>query len=756
MSPPCSNLVAFCCPNAHPLSNTSTHRICPLHRRRHRRPHARACTQVVFACHADTALQLLGASASDAEKDALGAFAFARNTTYVHSDAALMPRRRAAWSAWNYMGDSADAAARGGGGAKPVYVTYWLNKLQNLDCRDSVFVSLNPSAPPDPAKTHRVIETTHPQFTPEGERAQRKVAALNGRRGLWFCGAWMGYGFHEDGLRSGLEVSSAITGKPVPWATGKQLVVPQPCLPRAETLGSSGTGWAYRAITAIAFRSIRAFLSRTIRVGRLVITCPDGQQLVFGEVLPRKSKVIHLRVFDWWFFVRVALEYDLGLARAYMAGEWAVADDTRYADGLRALFLLFVDNRDAEGGAALSVSRLLTSWGGYMLNFVRYRLSMDNSLSGSRSNIHAHYDLSNDLFTTFLDAETLMYSSAIYDAALAPVPAARRELARPPPAADAAGAAARMEAVVAAAAAAGAAPEEYELVFRGTLEEAQIRKIDTLLARARVQRHHTLLDIGFGWGGVAIRAAQTIGCRVWGITLSTEQKALAEARVRERGLEHLITFELVDYRVFARQHRGEFDRIISCEMIEAVGHNYLPSYFAAVEALLAPGGVFVMEAITTPESRYKEYLRSTDFINTIIFPGSCCPSLTALMDAMASHSRLSLEGYENIGVHYAETLREWRCRFTDALPALRARGFDAVFARCWHYYFAYCEAGFASQTEGCLILTFSRPGNAALLVDAETHRVLAKNATNADAAAAAAAARRGSVGGARRSSSVGL
>eukprot|EP00611_Tribonema_gayanum_P027197 TRINITY_DN6646_c0_g1_i1.p1 TRINITY_DN6646_c0_g1~~TRINITY_DN6646_c0_g1_i1.p1 ORF type:complete len:495 (-),score=191.00 TRINITY_DN6646_c0_g1_i1:1535-2965(-) len=371
----------------------------------------RSFHQVVFACHADTALQLLGASASDAEKDALGAFAFARNTTYVHSDAALMPRRRAAWSAWNYMGDSADAAARGGG-AKPVYVTYWLNKLQNLDCRDGVFVSLNPSAPPDPAKTHRVIETTHPQFTPEGERAQRKVAALNGRRGLWFCGAWMGYGFHEDGLRSGLEVSSAITGKPVPWATDKQLVVPQPCLPRAETLGSSGTGWAYRAITAIAFRSIRAFLSRTIRVGRLVITCPDGQQLVFGEVLPRKSKVIHLRVFDWWFFVRVALEYDLGLARAYMAGEWGVADDARYADGLRALFLLFVDNRDAEGGAALSVSRLLTSWGGYMLNFVRYRLSMDNSLSGSRSNIHAHYDLSNDLFTTFLDAETLMYSSA--------------------------------------------------------------------------------------------------------------------------------------------------------------------------------------------------------------------------------------------------------------------------------------------------------------------------------------------------------
>ncbi len=200
-----------------------------------------------------------------------------------------------------------------------------------------------------------------------------------------------------------------------------------------------------------------------------------------------------------------------------------------------------------------------------------------------------------------------------------------------------------------------------------------------------------------------------------GITLSKEQKALAEEKVKEKGLGHLIHFELIDYRVFARRHPGEFDRIISCEMIEAVGHAHLGEYFHAVGRLLKPGGIFVMEAITTPESRYVEYLKvkpnppthlpthplshtfsshlpthlsisspssthppahpqSTDFINTIVFPGSCCPSLTALMDAMAKHSPLSLEGFINIDVHYAETLREWRRRFNRNLETIKTQG----------------------------------------------------------------------------------
>ena len=179
-------------------------------------------------------------------------------------------------------------------------------------------------------------------------------------------------------------------------------------------------------------------------------------------------------------------------------------------------------------------------------------------------------------------------------------------------------------------------------------------------------------------------------------------------------------FELVDYRDFAREPRnfGRFDRVVSCEMIEAVGHAFLGTFFGAVERVLKrDGGVFVMEAITTPEQRYAEYRRGTDFINSVVFPGSCCPSLAALLEAMSTSSDLSLEGYLNIATHYAATLAEWRrrARRPAVARALASIGFDARFRRCWDYYLSYCEAGFATQTLGCLILTFARPGCAPLL-----------------------------------------
>jgi cyclopropane-fatty-acyl-phospholipid synthase len=184
-------------------------------------------------------------------------------------------------------------------------------------------------------------------------------------------------------------------------------------------------------------------------------------------------------------------------------------------------------------------------------------------------------DLSNDLFRTFLDKETLMYSSAIYDAVKIPsVPRGK-------------------------------------LTFRDSLEEAEVRKLDTLLERAQVQKGQTLLDIGFGWGGLSLHAARKYGCKVTGITLSVEQKVLAEERVRKEGLEDLIKFEVIDYRTFARriENRMKYDRVLSCEMIEAVGHDHLGEFFWAVEQVLHPDGVLVMEAITTPESRYENYMR---------------------------------------------------------------------------------------------------------------------------------------------------
>jgi len=234
-----------------------------------------------------------------------------------------------------------------------------------------------------------------------------------------------------------------------------------------------------------------------------------------------------------------------------------------------------------------------------------------------------------------------------------------------------------------------------------------------------------MLDIGFGWGGLSIHAAKKYGCQVTGITLSKEQKALAEERVKAEGLESLITFEIVDYRVFARrkENRGKFDRVLSCEMIEAVGHEHLGEFFWAVEQVLAQDGILVMEAITTPEQRYETYKRSTDFINTIIFPGSCCPSLHALVDAAYKESCLTLEHIDNIGLHYAQTLAEWRRRFNEKEAVVRQLGFDDIFLRVWNYYLTYCEAGFFTQTENCLILVFSRQGCCSLTPLCETRSV---------------------------------
>lgn len=336
--------------------------------------------------------------------------------------------------------------------------------------------------------------------------------------------------------------------------------------------------------------------------------------------------------------------------------------------GLTRLFLLFIANRDYKGdskhvalrsslghtynNALSNASGLLIAKIGSLLNFIRYKLTMDNSeRGGSLKNIHAHYDISNDLFKSFLDKKTMMYSSAIFDAIKAP-------------------------------------KGQTGLIFRGSLEQAQKRKLDTLLSRGQLKSTHTILDIGFGWGGLSIYAAKKYGCKVYGITLSVEQKSLADKRVRREGLEHLIHFEVVDYRTYARraENQGRFDRVFSCEMIEAVGHEHLGEFFWAVERLLKSDGVLVMQAITTPEERYQAYLRSTDFINSIIFPGSCCPSLHALVDAAFQHSTLTLDHIDNIGLHYARTLAEWRRRFNGNEALVRNLGFDDVFLRTWNYY----------------------------------------------------------------------
>jgi cyclopropane-fatty-acyl-phospholipid synthase len=284
-----------------------------------------------------------------------------------------------------------------------------------------------------------------------------------------------------------------------------------------------------------------------------------------------------------------------------------------------------------------------------------------NRLGRSKRNIAAHYDLSNALYETFLDP-TMTYSAAVFDAPTA------------------------------------------------TLEEAQLAKYRRLADKARIDGDCHVLEIGCGWGGFAIFTAQTYGCRVTGITLSEEQATLARQRVAEAGVEHLVDIRILDYR----HVEGSFDRIVSIEMLEAVGHRYLGTYFATIDRLLAPDGLAAIQVITIPEQRYASYKRRPDFIQRYIFPGGHLPSLEAMAGTMGRASQLYVDDVENIGMHYAETLRRWRERFLDRSDEVQALGFDDRFVRMWEFYLAYCEAAFLARYINDLQLVLTRPMNGTL------------------------------------------
>ena len=279
-----------------------------------------------------------------------------------------------------------------------------------------------------------------------------------------------------------------------------------------------------------------------------------------------------------------------------------------------------------------------------------------NTRAGSQRNIHAHYDLGNDFFALFLDP-TRTYSCGIFEQ-----PAA-------------------------------------------TLEQASIAKLDRICRKLALEPKDRVVEIGAGWGSFAIHAASRYGCHVTTTTISKEQFDYARARAREFKLEDRVTLLRSDYRDL----HGKFDKLVSIEMIEAVGHDYLPDFFAKCAQLLHPHGAMLIQAITMPDQRYAQYLKSSDFIRRYVFPGSCVPSLSAMVDAMRKATDLSLAHLEDIGPHYATTLKSWRQRFVQNLDSVRELGYPLEFQRMWLYYLHYCEAGFAERYLGTLQLLFQKP-----------------------------------------------
>lgn len=369
-----------------------------------------------------------------------------------------------------------------------------------------------------------------------------------------------------------------------------------------------------------------------------------GAHYRFGKATVDCGFRVTIEVAHPQFWADVAFGGTTGAGESFIHGHW-------YCDDLVALVRVMLLNRHLmtgmEGGLAFVTAPLRR-----VLHWMNR-----NSKDGSRRNIAAHYDLGNDFFELFLDP-TLAYSCGIFE---------------------------RVDA---------------------TLEEASIAKFDAACRKLALQPQDHLLEIGTGWGGLAIHAAKHYGCRVTTTTISKEQHALASKRVAAAGLSDRIELRLDDYRDLT----GQYDKLVSIEMIEAVGHHYLDTYLARCSSLLKPSGAMLLQAITIQDQLYESALRSVDFIQRFVFPGSFIPSVTAISDAVTRATDMKTFHLEDIGPHYATTLRVWRENFFANIGRVRALGYSEDFIRLWNYYLCYCEGGFAERQLGDVQMLLVKQG----------------------------------------------
>ncbi|QDU31072.1 Cyclopropane-fatty-acyl-phospholipid synthase [Anatilimnocola aggregata] len=365
-----------------------------------------------------------------------------------------------------------------------------------------------------------------------------------------------------------------------------------------------------------------------------VLTLTDALESTTFGTPSADGVAAEITVHDPALYSRVALGGSIGAAESYMAGEWSTND-------LPAVVRLMIRNARVTGALERCGKWLLQPWlrWGHWLR--------RNNEQGSKQNIAAHYDLGNDFYSLWLD-ESLAYSSAVFESPQA------------------------------------------------TLAEAQIAKFDRLCQKLQLQPGDRVLEIGCGWGGLALHAARNYGCHVTGTTISREQANCVRERVEQAGLASRITLLQQDYRALT----GEYDKLVSVEMIEAVGPQFLDEYFRTCSRLLKPGGLLVLQGITIADDLYKDYCRSVDFIQKYIFPGGHLPAVSPMLQAISEHTDLKLQQLDNLPQHYARTLAAWRSNFHAADEKLAQLGLPISFRRMWDFYFSYCEGGFREQQLG--------------------------------------------------------
>ena len=366
----------------------------------------------------------------------------------------------------------------------------------------------------------------------------------------------------------------------------------------------------------------------------------NGKLFEFGELHAPLS--CKIEVHHPRFYSMVALSGTIGAGEAYMSGYWN-------CDCLVTLIRIFASNLkqvQAMDSSAVNVLR----W----IDLLNSRLN-PNSLNGSSQNIAKHYDLGNEFFELFLD-QSMMYSAAMY---------------------------------------------KHD---SDTLEQASEHKLKTIGQKLELKQQDHLLEIGTGWGGLAIFMAKTYACKVTTTTISNAQYHYACEKVSQAGLQDRITVLKRDYRLL----KGSYDKLVSIEMIEAVGHKYLPVYFQTCNSLLKPGGKMLLQAITIPEQRYAAAIKQVDFIQKHIFPGGCLPSIEIILHQVGKHTQLQLQDLDDMTASYAKTLGDWRQRYLDNLNSVKNLGYDESFIRMWDFYLSYCEAGFLEKSIGTFQLVFER------------------------------------------------
>jgi cyclopropane-fatty-acyl-phospholipid synthase len=387
----------------------------------------------------------------------------------------------------------------------------------------------------------------------------------------------------------------------------------------------------------------KAVLSRLAQLDRDRVTLIEGEAVqTFGAETP-DGLAAQITVLDPRFYAEIAFGGSIGAGEAWMHGYWD-------CDDLVALVRILLRNREVLDGMEGGMARLTAP-----LQALFHRLNR-NSRTGSRRNIAAHYDLGNDFFGLWLD-ETMMYSSAMF-----------------------------------------AEPEM-------SLHAAQVHRLDHICRRLDLQPTDHVIEIGTGWGGFALHAAQHYGCRVTTTTISREQYVKARERVEAGGLEDRVTLLQEDFRDLG----GQYDKLVSIEMIEAVDHAQLPTYFTKCAELLAPHGAMLIQAITMADQRYDEYRKSVDFIRRYIFPGGNLPSTAVMADCAARETDLRLLGLDDIGLHYAETLSRWRGAFSAQLEAVRQMGYPESFIRMWTFYLCYCEGAFLERAISDVLMLWTKP-----------------------------------------------